>query len=71
MLSAAKVRIHGMQDDNWVIKDKINQYRGLIKLYGNLQDKSYLLFHIKCFCIFHVVFSFRFQSFSIILFIHT
>ncbi|KAF9410255.1 hypothetical protein HW555_010604 [Spodoptera exigua] len=33
MLSAAKVRIHGMQDDNWVIKDKINQYRGLIKLY--------------------------------------
>ncbi|CAG5039803.1 unnamed protein product [Parnassius apollo] len=22
-----------MQDDNWVIKDKINQYRGLIKLY--------------------------------------
>lgn len=36
MLSAAKVRIHGMQDDNWVIKDKINQYRGLIKLYGEL-----------------------------------
>lgn len=34
MLSAAKVRIHGMQDENWVIKDKINQYRGLIKLYG-------------------------------------
>ncbi|KAJ0183730.1 hypothetical protein K1T71_000153 [Dendrolimus kikuchii] len=33
MLSAAKVRIHGMQDENWVIKDKINQYRGLIKLY--------------------------------------
>ncbi|XP_035438499.2 uncharacterized protein LOC118268219 [Spodoptera frugiperda] len=33
MLSVAKVRIHGMQDDNWVIKDKINQYRGLIKLY--------------------------------------
>ncbi|XP_068620296.1 outer dynein arm-docking complex subunit 3 [Battus philenor] len=33
MLSLAKVRIHGMQDDNWVIKDKINQYRGLIKLY--------------------------------------
>ncbi|XP_037869848.1 uncharacterized protein LOC101737634 [Bombyx mori] len=33
MLSAAKVRIHGMQNDNWVIKDKINQYRGLIKLY--------------------------------------
>ncbi|KAJ8737803.1 hypothetical protein PYW08_000398 [Mythimna loreyi] len=33
MLSAAKVRQHGMQDDNWVIKDKINQYRGLIKLY--------------------------------------
>ncbi|CAH0577996.1 unnamed protein product [Chrysodeixis includens] len=33
MLSAAKVRIHGMQDDSWVIKDKINQYRGLIKLY--------------------------------------
>ncbi|XP_026762607.2 uncharacterized protein LOC113521303 [Galleria mellonella] len=33
MLTAAKVRIHGMQDENWVIKDKINQYRGLIKLY--------------------------------------
>ncbi|XP_048488685.1 uncharacterized protein LOC125491238 [Plutella xylostella] len=33
MLSAAKVRIHGMQDENWVIKDKISQYRGLIKLY--------------------------------------
>ncbi|XP_063394540.1 uncharacterized protein LOC134679511 [Cydia fagiglandana] len=33
MLSAAKVRIHGMQDDNWLIKDIINQYRGLIKLY--------------------------------------
>lgn len=34
MLSAGKVRIHGMQDENWVIIDKINQYRGLIKLYG-------------------------------------
>lgn len=34
MLSAAKVRMHGMQDENWIIKDKINQYRGLIKLYG-------------------------------------
>ncbi|XP_050683753.1 uncharacterized protein LOC126978748 [Leptidea sinapis] len=33
MLSAAKVRIHGMQDESWVIKDKINQYRGLIRLY--------------------------------------
>lgn len=34
MLSAAKVKIHGMQDENWIIKDKIQQYRGLIKLYG-------------------------------------
>lgn len=40
MLSAAKVRIHGMQDENWVIKDKINQYRGLIKLYGKRTCKS-------------------------------
>lgn len=38
MLSAAKVRIHGMQDENWVIKDKIYQYRGLIKLYGKNQQ---------------------------------
>lgn len=44
MLSAAKVRIHGMQDENWVIKDKINQYRGLIKLYGTmLIDRYYYI----------------------------
>lgn len=51
MLSTAKVRIHGMQDDNWVIKDKINQYRGLIKLYGKL---SFTLLFI---CLYYVYYN--------------
>ncbi|KAJ8951279.1 hypothetical protein NQ318_008182 [Aromia moschata] len=33
MLSAAKVRVHGMTSSKWTTKDKIIQYKGLIKLY--------------------------------------
>ncbi|KAJ8973130.1 hypothetical protein NQ317_001561 [Molorchus minor] len=33
MLSAAKVRIHGMTSAKWTTKDKITQYKGLIRLY--------------------------------------
>lgn len=34
MLSAAKVKVHGMQDRRWVTSDKLTQYRGVIKLFG-------------------------------------
>lgn len=34
MLSANKVKLHGLKDDRWVVKDKITQYKGLINLFG-------------------------------------
>ncbi|XP_043285792.1 LOW QUALITY PROTEIN: uncharacterized protein [Venturia canescens] len=34
MISSKCVKIHGMKDDRWTIKDKINQYRGILKLHG-------------------------------------
>ncbi|XP_030765981.1 myosin-1-like [Sitophilus oryzae] len=33
MLSANKVKLHGMTSKKWTTKDKITQYKGLIKLY--------------------------------------
>ncbi|KAF7271893.1 uncharacterized protein LOC143203836 [Rhynchophorus ferrugineus] len=33
MLSANKVKLHGMTSTKWTTKDKITQYKGLIKLY--------------------------------------
>lgn len=33
MLSVKYEKMHGMKDDRWVCKDKIIQYKGLIKLY--------------------------------------
>ncbi|KAK9702346.1 hypothetical protein QE152_g30021 [Popillia japonica] len=33
MLSAKKVKLHGMQDNRWTTKDKITQYKGLINLF--------------------------------------
>ncbi|CAG9763322.1 unnamed protein product [Ceutorhynchus assimilis] len=33
MLSANKVKLHGMTSNRWTTKDKIIQYKGLIKLY--------------------------------------
>ncbi|KAK4876929.1 hypothetical protein RN001_009435 [Aquatica leii] len=33
MLSAKKVRVHGMQSSRWTTRDKLTQYKGLINLY--------------------------------------
>ncbi|KAF5280526.1 hypothetical protein FQR65_LT00277 [Abscondita terminalis] len=33
MLSAKKVRLHGMQSSRWTTRDKLTQYKGLINLY--------------------------------------
>ncbi|KAB0796263.1 hypothetical protein PPYR_10324 [Photinus pyralis] len=33
MLSAKKIRLHGMQSTRWTTKDKLTQYKGLINLY--------------------------------------
>lgn len=33
MLSAKKVKLHGLEDDRWVTRDKITQYKGLLNLY--------------------------------------
>lgn len=41
MLSTKCVRIHGMKDDSWTIKDKLNQYRGILKLHGLVLRVSY------------------------------
>lgn len=32
MLSIKNVKIHGMKDKRWTLRDKLNQYRGIIKL---------------------------------------
>lgn len=40
MLSARKVKLHGMQSSKWTTKDKIIQYKGLINLY--LRDSAIL-----------------------------
>lgn len=34
MLSATKVKQHGMISEKWTTKDKIVQYKGLINLYS-------------------------------------
>ncbi|GJQ68165.1 hypothetical protein Trydic_g16819 [Trypoxylus dichotomus] len=34
MLSAKKLKLHGMQDNRWTTKDRITQYKGLINLFS-------------------------------------
>ncbi|XP_033222583.1 uncharacterized protein LOC117176451 [Belonocnema kinseyi] len=34
MLSAKFVKIHGMKDDRWTTKDKLQQYRGVLRLHA-------------------------------------
>lgn len=36
MLSIKYENVHGMKDSRWVTKDKITQYKGLIKLFGKM-----------------------------------
>ncbi|KAF7988563.1 hypothetical protein HCN44_001136 [Aphidius gifuensis] len=38
MLSIKTVKIHGMKDKRWTLRDKLNQYRGIIKL--NKREKK-------------------------------
>ncbi|KAL2714157.1 myosin-9-like isoform X1 [Vespula squamosa] len=38
MLTAKQVKIHKMSDERWTMKDKMNQYRGVLKLYA--RDKK-------------------------------
>ncbi|XP_047354930.1 LOW QUALITY PROTEIN: uncharacterized protein LOC124951144 [Vespa velutina] len=38
MLTAKQVKIHKMSDERWTTRDKINQYRGVLKLYA--RDKK-------------------------------
>ncbi|XP_046750581.1 uncharacterized protein LOC124413838 [Diprion similis] len=34
MLSTKNIKIHGMKDERWTIRDKLQQYRGILKLYA-------------------------------------
>lgn len=34
MLSTKKIKLHGMSEPRWTTRDKITQYKGLIKLYS-------------------------------------
>ncbi|XP_012261634.2 myosin-9-like isoform X1 [Athalia rosae] len=34
MMNAKNVKIHGMKDERWTIRDKLHQYRGILKLYA-------------------------------------
>ncbi|XP_012287307.1 uncharacterized protein LOC105703465 [Orussus abietinus] len=38
MLSVKHIKIHGMKDDRWTIKDKLHQYRSVLKLHA--RDKN-------------------------------
>lgn len=35
MLSTNKVKLHGMSDHRWTVRDKLSQYKGLVNLYSN------------------------------------
>lgn len=35
-MSIKNIRMHGMKDERWTVRDKIQQYRGILKLYGKL-----------------------------------
>lgn len=40
MLSAQKVKLHGMTSSKWTTKDKITQYKGLINLYSKCRETN-------------------------------
>lgn len=34
MLSAKKVKLHGLQDKRWTVQDHLTQYKGLVNLFS-------------------------------------
>lgn len=40
ILSVRGYRLHGIKDSRWSIRDKVYQYKGVLKLYGKYLTKK-------------------------------